>query len=128
MSGLILSRVRDYAMYLALKSSGQGIGEKVQIFPSSRSCTVQLNSCTLNGKEMVKKYFLHYEEIEVQVGKSFLSIAVEKIRKLTRFKGIESLPQTYHHVVTSNMGQCTLHNSCVSCKSKFEFKSRLHIP
>ena len=39
MSGLKLSKTRDYAVYLALKSSGQGIGEKV------------------------KKYFLHYETV-----------------------------------------------------------------
>ena len=29
MSGLKLSKTRDYAVYLALKSSGQGKGEKV---------------------------------------------------------------------------------------------------
>ena len=47
-------------------------------------CTVQLVYYTTNGKEKVKKYFLHYEEIEVQVGKSFLSIAAEKNKKIDK--------------------------------------------
>ena len=33
MSGLKLSKTRDYAVYLALKSSGQGKGEKVLATP-----------------------------------------------------------------------------------------------
>ena len=35
MSGLKLSKTQDYAVYLALKSSGQGKGEKVSAPPSS---------------------------------------------------------------------------------------------
>ncbi len=41
MTNLNLTIVRDYSLYMALKSAGQGIGEKVRIHVSSCSLSVR---------------------------------------------------------------------------------------
>jgi hypothetical protein len=41
MTNLNLTIVRDYSLYMALKSAGQGVGEKVRIHSSSCSLSVR---------------------------------------------------------------------------------------
>ncbi len=52
MTNLNLTIVRDYSLYMALKSAGQGVGEKVRIHASSCLLFIALKSA---GKAWVKR-------------------------------------------------------------------------
>jgi hypothetical protein len=56
MTNLNLTIVRDYSLYMALKSAGQGVGEKVRIHAYSCSLFIALK---LAGQGMGEKLRIH---------------------------------------------------------------------